>query len=122
MKWFEELPPDCPPSDAMPPNGTFYRLGSIPLDASDFWSHRKRFPEKAFKASECIVRSVSILDIVEDAIELRQLLPAMHSKPIYQVELSSKDGMVLQTGSNIHHFSWWRSTEFDLSTIQIIEK
>lgn len=43
----------------------------------------------------------------------------MRSKPIFQVDLTEKDGLVEQTGNDSHHYSWWRSTEFKLSTIKI---
>ncbi len=46
----------------------------------------------------------------------------MRSKPIFQVDLTEKDGLVQQTGNDPHHFSLWRSTEFDLNTIKILEK
>lgn len=46
----------------------------------------------------------------------------MRSKSIFQIDLVEKDGLIQQTGNDLHHFSWWRSTEFDLKTIKIIEK
>ncbi|MFZ4475036.1 MAG: hypothetical protein ACOYPR_07585 [Saprospiraceae bacterium] len=61
MKWYEDLPPDCPPMEVSAPNGTYFRL-------------------------------------------------------------DEKNGLILQTGNDTHHFSWWRSTDFDLSTIKILEQ
>jgi hypothetical protein len=122
MKWFEELPPDCPPETASEPAAIYFRLGSIPPDDSDFWSHRRRFPHKVFSVSECIARSLSIFDDQEAAERLRRLIPAMRSKPIFQIDLTEKDGLIQQTGNDAHHFSWWRSTEFDLSSIKILEQ
>jgi len=122
MHWFEELPPNCPPDEAFPPEITFFRLGSIPPDDSDFWSHRQRFPHKIFQVGECIARSLSVFDDLEAVRRLKRLLPSMRSRPIFQVELTKKDGLVQQTGNDLHHFSWWRSTEFDLNTIKILEK
>jgi len=122
MNWFEELPSDCPPDEAFPPDDTFFRLGSIPPDDSDFWSHRRRFPHKVFQVSECIARSLSVFDDHESVLRLKRLLPSMRSKPVFQVDLTEKDGLVQQTGNDMHHFSWWRTTEFDLNTIKIFEK
>ncbi len=45
----------------------------------------------------------------------------MRFKPIFEVYLGEKDGLVQKTGNDAHHFSWWRSTEFDLKTIKIID-
>lgn len=122
MTWFETLPPDCPPGEALPPETSYFRLGSIPPDASDFWSHRRRFRHKVFQVSECIARSLSVFNDLEALRQLRRLLPAMRSKPVFQIDLTEKDGLILQTGNDPHHYSWWRSTAFDLKTIHLIEE
>ena len=121
MNWYEKLPPNCPPLEAFATEETYFRLGSIPPSDSDFWSHRQRFPNKVFNVSECVARSLSVFDNFEAAERLKRLLPAMRSKPIFQVKLTKKDGVVQKTGNDLHHFSWWRSTQFDLSTIKIID-
>jgi hypothetical protein len=121
MKWYENLPPDCPPETAEIPQASYFRLGSIPPEESDFWSHRRRFPHKKFHVSECVAQSLSIFDDFEADERLKRLLPAMRSKPIYQVDLTEGDGWVLQTGQDPHHFSWWRSTDFEISNIKIVK-
>ena len=121
MKWFEELPPGCPPAEATPSDGPFFRLGSIPPEDSDFWSHRKRFPNKFFQVSECQARSISVFDSASAVENLKRRYPILTQKPIFQIDLTPKDGLALQTGDNEHHFSWWRSTEFQMTTIKIID-
>ena len=121
MKCYEELPLNCPPDEASAPKATYFRLGSIPPDDSDFWSHRRRFPHKQFQVSECVARSLSIFDDQNAAERLKRLLPAMRLKPIFEIDLTKKDGLVQQTGNDPHHFSWWRSTEFNFETIKIID-
>ena len=50
MNWFEELPPSCPPADAVPCDGQFYRIAKgNPAEDSDFFSQRKMQPDKVFK-------------------------------------------------------------------------
>ena len=121
MDYYEELPPDCPPEEAQPSVASFYRLGSIPPKDSDFWSHRRRFPKKFFRVSECTARSVSVYDDFEAVKKLRAMYEKMAAMPIFQVDLTEKDGLVLQTSGDKHHFSWWRSTQFDLSMIKILD-
>lgn len=121
MDWYEKLPPDCPPDEAFSPDAAFFRLGSIPPDDSDFWSHRQRFPHKIFQVSECVARSLSVFDDRDAMERLRRLLPLMRSKPVFQVDLTPKDGLIQQTGADAHHFSWWRSTEFDWTIIKMLE-
>ena len=119
MNWYEKLPLNCPPEIAYAPKATYFRLGSIPPDDSDFWSHRRRFPHKKFHVDECVARSLSIFDDQNAAEQLKRLLPAMRLKPIFQIDLVEKDGLIQQTSNDLHHFSWWRSTEFDLENIKI---
>ena len=121
MDFYEQLPADCPPKEAIAIEKPFFRLGSIPPGESDFWSHRKRFPHKVFKVDACIAMSLSVFDDLDAVLHLKRLLPAMRSKSVFQLNLTSKDGVVSQTGNDAHHFSWWRSTEFDLSTIKILD-
>jgi hypothetical protein len=121
MNWYEKLPPDCPPIEAFVPVETYFRLGSIPPRDSDFWSHRERFPHKQFHVSECVARSLSVFDTLKAALHLKELLPAMRNKPIFQLELTEIDGLILQTSKDKHHFSWWRSTQFDLETVKILD-
>lgn len=72
MNWFEQLPPQCPPSDAMPCNGIYYRIAKgNPVDDSDFFSQRKLMPDKVFTGlgiDECIIRSISVFSDIEDAV------------------------------------------------------
>ena len=89
MNWYEKLPPNCPPLEAFATEETYFRLGSIPPSDSDFWSHRQRFPNKAFNVSECVARSLSVFDNFEAAERLKKLLPMMRTKPVFQVDLTN---------------------------------
>ena len=57
--------------------------------------------------------SLSVFDDKEAVICLKRLIPAMRSKPVFEVDLTQKDGLIQQTGNDLHHFPWWRSMEFD---------
>jgi hypothetical protein len=85
MNWFEELPPDCPPEQASPAGGRFFRLGSLPPKDEDFWSHRKIHPEKIFRVSECISRSVSIYDDLEAIKLMMDAFPNLRNRSIFEV-------------------------------------
>ena len=119
--WFEELPEQCPPSDAINPNGNvYYRLvETFPPACKDFWSHRKAWPEKVFKVDECRAKSVSIFDHVDECRKLTKL-PLHKDKYIVQLALISSDGVLKQTGRKSHH-SWWRSPDFDPRKSAIID-
>ncbi len=118
--WFEELPTQCPPSDATPANGEYYRLitGDV-LVCEDFHSHRMLNPLKPFRVSECVARSLSVFSDEAACQNLTKL--AIHrGKKIARVNLSSSDGSIKKTGKDKDHYSWWRSQEFDFSKATVI--
>ena len=113
--WYEELPEQCPPSDAFTPKEfVCYRLcGSQRVVDSDFLSHRHLYPTKTFNAPECRARSISVFKKKEDLSGILKL--ALHrNKAIVKLTLNPNDGVAMKTGKDSHH-SWWRSNEFDIS-------
>ena len=99
MDWFEKLPEQCPPDNAIVPhNDIYYRvISSEPIHSSHFISQREiAGPDKVFNnVNECIVRAISIITLNED------------------------DGLVLKTFAK-SHYSWWRSQNFDINYAKII--
>ena len=122
MKWVEKLSSECPPKKAYPPSGVFFRLVNMPIKEKDFLSHRALFPDKRFNVDECISHSLSVFNSMVAAIQIKQLIPALRNKSIAELPLTRKDGAILHTGANPHHYSWWRSTAFDLTNIKIIDQ
>lgn len=123
MTWFEDLPEQCPPADAVPANGTYYRIAAgIPTESEDFFSQRKLQPAKAFVGEgidECVLRAVSLFSSKDEA-QKRLKLPKFKKHLIVSVDLSAKDGVLKKTFGPAH-YSWWRSNEFDvLSAIAVI--
>lgn len=111
--WFEELPEQCPEADAKSPNGEiYYRLiESEKISCQDFWSHRKIWPHRAFKTSECRARSVSIFEDISQCTKL--LMLSLHeNKRVAQIKLTPDSGLLKRTGKAGHN-SWWRNNSFD---------
>lgn len=123
MNWYEQLPPLCPPSDAVPCGGTFYRIAKVnPATDGDFFSQRKLQPNKTFTGlgvDECIARSISLFSEKNDATR-RLKLPKFRSANIAIVTLQPKDGVMKKTFSD-SHYSWWRSVDFEVSQAKIVE-
>ncbi len=121
--WIEELPDRCPPDNAFDPDGmTFYRLARTnPITENDFLSQRQLYPNTIFKeVSECIARSLSIWDNFDKCTNVMKL-PRHKKNPkvVMQLYLRTGDGVVLQTFKE-NHYSWWRTTNFDLHSAQVI--
>ncbi|OAD24065.1 hypothetical protein THIOM_000085, partial [Candidatus Thiomargarita nelsonii] len=108
-EWAEDLPPKCPPEAAYAPNyETFYRLvKQFPPSEEDFYSHRKLYPEKSFNTNECRAKSLSIFSCFNECAKLLKL-PLHRHKKIVQFILPPESGVILQTGNNPAHYSWWK--------------
>lgn len=123
MQWFEELPEQCPPSDAIEPDDTIlYRIvNGDSVTSSDFISQRELAgPNKLFSGvSECVARAVSLFQKREDAYQ-RCKLPKFRNSKVIGIKLKRTDGLVEKTFS-ASHYSWWRSRSFSYSNVEIVE-
>ena len=123
MNWFEDLPENCPPKDAVAPNGeNFYRLAKKnPPESEDFFSQRKEFPETIFnEIPECIAKSVSTWKTPDKCLEQKKY-PRHKNKVITELTLFEKDGVIKQTFKK-NHYSWWRSDSFSLESVRIVDE
>jgi hypothetical protein len=121
-EWSEKLPEFCPPDDAFDPDGlTFYRLcDTVPITEGAFKSQRALNPSGEFKGvSECVARSLSVWNNLEDCTNILKL-PRHRGKVTMKLELTTNDGLVLQTFKQ-NHFSWWRTQSFDITSVSIIQ-
>jgi hypothetical protein len=114
-EWVETLPEKCPPKDATPPNGDFFRVVSsfLPTDA-DFNSTRQDNLLKTFDVDECLVCSCSILSDYSESKKLLKL-PRHRNKLIVRLNLTADSGLILRTFERPSHYSWWRDRRFPLA-------
>jgi len=123
MNWTEELPESCPPKEAFEPDDkVVYRLSASGQSIEDeYQSQRSICPKCTFKnVTECLTRSLSVYDDLAKCQQL-QKLPRFKDRwnAILELKLNSNDGMIQQTFKN-NHFSWWRTTEFDLTSAKVV--
>lgn len=122
MDWFEELPKQCPPNNAISPhNEIYYRIvNSVPINSSHFLSQREiSGSDKVFNnANECITRAISLFKNIEDSKKLLKL-PKFKGGIIAEITLNENDGVVLKTSTK-SHYSWWRSQNFDINCAKIV--
>ncbi len=122
MNWSETLPEQCPPDNAFDPEGlVFYRLcDTSPPTIEDFKSQRAICPTCEYKnVSECIARSLSVWDNIDKCLNLLKL-PRHKGKSAMKLELTTNDGMVLQTFKP-NHYSWWKTQSFDIASATILQ-
>ena len=120
MEWAEDLPSQCPPAEATPPeNATYYRyVASIPLSEDDFHSQRKLLPLKPFGVDECIAHAVSVFSNPEKIKSLSKL-PNLRGKKLVEIVLPPDSGVVIRSGKE-HHYSWWRVKGFIPATHKLV--
>lgn len=115
--FLEELPPECPPSDAeeIKNNRDVFRLVShSPPTLNDFRSQRAEKPDRVFKGvCECVARGLSVLATLE-AGRNACLLPTLKGKKIARVTLGHGSGFIKPTGSNPEHRTWWPLASYDI--------
>lgn len=122
MNWSETLPEQCPPDNAFDPDGlVFYRLcNTSPPTIEDFKSQRAICPTCEYKnVSECIAHSLSVWDNIDKCLNLLKL-PRHKGKSAMKLELTTNDGLVLQTFKP-NHYSWWKTQSFDIASATILQ-
>jgi hypothetical protein len=115
FEWLEPLPPDCPPTDAEPPNNQgFYRLtDTYPPQESDFYSFRMQYPSRPIKYDECLETSCTLFDSYWGCAEITAKYPRHKAKKVVRIVLPPESGLILRTFKSEGHYSWWRAKGFD---------
>jgi len=110
IDFFEELPQNCPPSDArIPDDEIYFRLtGSFPPSIEDFYSQKSLFPNRNYK-DECIARAISLLKTAKEC-EKKKKLPYFKNKYVIKITLNKTSGVVK---TKRKHISWWMSLGFN---------
>jgi hypothetical protein len=117
MEFHEQLPDECPPSqaeDIIEQRDVFRLVASNPPTESDFKSHKAQKPHINY-TDECRARALSVCSTQASA-ERTSKLPNMIKKGAViccRVKLLSGSGKILQTGTDLEHYSWWRSADFN---------
>ncbi|MEE2033629.1 hypothetical protein [Rhodococcus chondri] len=112
--WPDHYPVQCPPDDARPAAGVFYRLvDELPPVDVDAKSHlelkiegHKRFRKRKF-SDDCIAAGLSIFGQYESVVAKQELIPALRDKKVARGDVSGP-GLIKQTGQDADHHTWWR--------------
>lgn len=123
IEWVSKLPDGCPPEEILIPDGDiFYRfvLDINQISEKDFRSYLELYPEKNYTGYNQVMASgLSVLDSVPDSGLIR--LPKFRKyKGIVKITLSAEDGVLVKSGSDEHHYTWWRTTSFDINSSIIV--
>lgn len=113
------LPDGCPPDDAVPAQGTFYRLASKAHALGDNtvagdWNLPLSTPgSQGYRQVDlCVAHAFSIFDNLGGLLIAREAVPFARKKSVAQVELDPSMGVTKETPTTVWkqgHHSWWPS-------------
>jgi hypothetical protein len=117
--WPDDLPEGCPPGDATPADGLFYRfMNKSEPSEKDFVRPIDR-PNADFPAEQqCEASALSLYADLDDVALAQKLIPGFRKKKVAQGKLESQMGVVKNTPSeyegvrlNSHH-DWWLPVDY----------
>ena len=116
MDYYDELPPDCPPYDAVEitESAKLYRLvKTLPPSAEDFKSYRTLRPNDEFGENECKASGLSVYSGRSGA-ENQRRKSNFKGHHVCELDLGSGAGK-LQRGAGTHR-TWWPYAGYVVST------
>lgn len=115
--WPKFFPKSCPPADATPGGGPYFRLVvADPPSASDFkpWcvENGRLDPKKP-----CVSCAVSVFDDLNDVRRMQARVPGQRGKSVARGEVHADLGVSKATPTRSHHShrSWWVPQDVDPS-------
>ena len=116
MKFREELPCNCPPTDAEDTDCSrmMYRLirGEIPTE-EDFHSLRKRKPKAQFKTASDKCNATGISLFSDPNWAKKRTSREMKNFQLCRLRLQKGAGKIVKSYGP-HHYTWWPSAEVDI--------
>ncbi|SBN62774.1 hypothetical protein GA0004736_1682 [Curtobacterium sp. 9128] len=113
--WPAWFPASCPPTDAVPASGVFYRLAANnPPVEEDFrsWMEEEMLGLRRRTWSvgrDCQASACSVFDDEAEVLRLREASGATRSRSVVSGDITGS-GVMKHTpsGRNASHHSWWR--------------
>lgn len=124
-RWTCEMPSGCPPENILVPfQHPFYRLTrqADQYDGEDFESYAENDPLRNWGEKPPFAIGLSLIDNEQKAIKNLKLPMFRNFKGIVSLLLNPTDGVVKQTGAHRSHFTWWRTTTFNLSNLKMLQR
>jgi len=123
IQWAVEMPENCPPEEVLvADNHEFFRLvrKADAYDETDFLSYSQLNPDKDWGEMLPLAVGLSLFDN-EQKMRKRAKLPFFKQfQGAVRMFLNPNDGVEKQTGVHKSHYTWWRTTDFDMSNLQLL--
>ncbi len=124
IEWASELPEGCPPADILvPEDEVFYRftLEEDVITEKDFKSNLEKYPNKPYRGQFHVWASGLSLMHTDKPSELWNHPGMQRHKGIVRLILGPDDGVLMKTGEDKKHYTWWRTKTFDITSATFIQ-
>lgn len=124
--WAIVMPDKCPPMDIeVPHDHPFYRLTINPncIQEQDLKSYAELDPLKDWGERLPLAVGLSLINNELKAYDCLKLpfLRKKHLRGIAKIILHPTEGVVKQSGKQLSHYTWWRTTQFTTENIQMLQ-
>lgn len=123
--WADELPENCPPEDVcIAIHEVFYRLTrrNDAIVPEDWYNHLTLYPQIDFGGRRVLAAGLSLWNSPERLLKERKLpvFKKNRCRGLAKIILIPEDGVVLQTGHENHHYTWWRTAMCNLAKAELV--
>ena len=118
MRYYERLPPDCPPQDAVEitePIKLYRLVKTLPPRVEDFESYRTLRPNDHFGRDECKASGLSVYTRRSSA-ENQLRRPNFRGCHVCELDLGSGAGKLQRSGGRGAHRTWWPYSGYLVNT------
>ena len=122
--WACQMPEGCPPEDILvPTEHQFYRLAkqTDSYNEEDFKSYAETDPTRNWGEQLPLAVGLSVIDNEKKARKNLKLPYFKQFKGVIVLELNPTDGVVKQTGVHRSHYTWWRTSAYQMSNLQMLQ-
>ena len=123
-EWTCTMPEGCPPEEVLVPfEHPFFRLAkhAHAYSEADFRTYAETDPQRQWGAQLPLAVGLSLIDN-EGKARRNLKLPMFRSyRGIVALMLHPADGVVRQTGVHRSHYTWWRTQQFQMSNLKMLQ-
>lgn len=120
--WVPSMPVDIPPEEiCIPANHVLYRLTKKEhITKFDLLSYYELDPEHDWGDKLGIAHGLSLFDDLSKVNKLIRIPSLKNSKGVSKLTLNAQNGVVKQTTKNHYHYTWWKTSSFDINTVETV--
>lgn len=122
-QWSCTMPDGCPPEDILvAEEHSFFRLAKQvdSYSADDFKSYAEADPQRSWGQMLPLAVGLSLIESEAKARRSLKLPMFRQYQGIIGLMLNLTDGVVKQTGVHRSHYTWWRTTSFQMSNLNML--